>query len=167
MLASIRGKALPQFQGALQIKSAVAQVRGCPIAQFELPTLLQNADVDPCCRESVHVVFTSLWIDCVDGHLTGIDALLDEWKQRPVLVISVGKERADVCALTERRPCETDLTTGVSRRDGITGVTIEGHKQPPCCGIRIRSHEWHVLESLKKKRCWGPHMTHNTSIVPL
>jgi hypothetical protein len=134
---------------------------------FKLSAPLQTADVDPCSRKAVHVVFAPLRIDCVDGPLTGVDAFLDEWKQRPVFVISVGKERADVCALTERRPCETDLITGVSRRDGITGVTIEGHKQPPCCGIRIRSHEWHVLESLKKKRCWGPHMTHSTPIVPL
>ena len=51
----------------------------------------------------------------------------------------IGKERADVCALAERKPLEVDLIPSGSRPCGITGLTIEGHKQPPCRGIRIRS----------------------------
>src|ERR1019366_305788 len=103
-----------------------------------------------------------------DSPLTGVDAFLYEWKKSLVFVISVGEERADVCARAERRPCKTDLITDVSRRHGITETSMERHEHPSFCEIEpAASREWPALGCWKEAVLGAPRDPHGALIVPL
>jgi hypothetical protein len=67
-----------------------------PGAQFELAAIARGGDIDSGRRQPLDVLVTSLGVDSVDGLLAALEAVLNERKQHPILIIMVVEKRADM-----------------------------------------------------------------------
>ena len=91
---------------AVLVKGAITQMCIRPLVHLELPILLYRTHVDANTRKPSNVVCPPPWIDDVNGLFTGLNAVLDEREQDPILIVGAVEESADVTVPAQSCPAQ-------------------------------------------------------------
>ncbi len=108
------------------IERAAADVRVCPGPHLELPGCCRRVHVDAGGLQARQEAVPQRRIDDLEGTVTLLDTLDDEWQQQPVRLVRPVQQRAHVMVLPDLLTGEPDR-----RRRG-------GHVGPPRCGRPTR-----------------------------
>jgi hypothetical protein len=82
---------------SIRIESAATEVSVRPCMQVKLAMTMGGSEIDTCRGESIHMVRSTHWINCVDDLLSRGQAFLYEGKESTSLLISIAA-KAQTCA---------------------------------------------------------------------